>query len=338
MTSSSSPRHGNDPCVSVVIPVYNSGEFLGALYERLTKVLQAAASTYQIVLVDDCSPDDTWSKVSELASQDPRITALHLRKNAGYDNAVMAGLRFAQHPLIVIMDDDAQHAPEDIPDLIKGIESGYDAVYAAFGKKHQSGFKNAGSWLNGRIAEIIIQKPRGLYLSPFKILRRDVAQEVVKYSGPYPYVDALIFRVTASIDQIEVPHHDRVTGTGAHGLIRSLRIMLNFVTTSSILPLRVAILGGLAISLVSAVSAIALVLANLLFGYGLDAPGWTSIILITMLLGGGQLMAIGIVGEYVGRTFLNLSGRPQYVVGEVLGASPTPGDESSISATHPMPY
>jgi glycosyltransferase involved in cell wall biosynthesis len=309
------PAH---PRLSVVVPVYNSSDILVSLHQRLTTVLAALCDDYELVLVDDDSPDGSWRVLQRLADEDARVVAVRLRKNAGYDNALLAGLRQARHELVVIMDDDLQHAPEDIPALLGKLSAGYDVVYAHFGRKRQTAFKNLGSWLNGKLAEIVLAKPRGLYLSPFKILRREIVSEIVRYTGPYPYVDGFILRATSSITQVDVVHHARASGHGHHGLIRSMRILLNFMTTFSLLPLRIATIGGLVLSLLAAATGLALVVANLFFGFGLDATGWTSIMLVGIVLGAAQLMAIGIVGEYVGRAYLNLSARPQYVVGDVV--------------------
>jgi polyisoprenyl-phosphate glycosyltransferase len=306
--------------LSVVIPVYKSSEILPSLHARLTAVLHEMCDDYEIVLVDDDSPDASWSVLCRLAGQDEHLVAVHLRRNAGYDNALLAGLRVARHDLVVLMDDDLQHAPEDIPTLVQKISAGYDVVYGRFDKKQQSVLKNIGSWANGKLAEIVLHKPRGLYLSPFKILRRELIAEIVRYEGPFPYLDGFILRATSSIAEVGLVHHRRAAGRGQHGLIRSTRILVNFLTTFSLLPLRVATIGGLVLSIIAAATGMVLVLANVFFGFGLDSPGWTSIVLVTIVLGGGQLMAIGIVGEYVGRTYLKLSGRPQYVIGEVRRA------------------
>jgi undecaprenyl-phosphate 4-deoxy-4-formamido-L-arabinose transferase len=318
------------PCLSVVVPVYNSSEILPSLHARLSAVLRALCDDYELVLVDDDSTDASWQVLLRLADDDDHVTAVHLRRNAGYDNALLAGLRQARHEPVVVMDDDLQHAPEDIPALARALSSGYDVVYANFPRKRQSVIKNVGSWLNGRIAEIVLDKPRDLYLSPFKILRGEIVAEVVRYTGPYPYVDGFILRATSSISQLDVVHHDRASGHGHHGLLRSIRILLNFITTFSLLPLRIATIGGLVLSLLAALSGLALVLANLFAGVGLGAPGWTSIILVAIILGAAQLMAIGVVGEYVGRSYL--SARPQYVLGDVASRRRrAAGDPSAVS-------
>ena len=303
--------------LSVVVPVYNSSEILPSLHARLTTVLREICVEYELVLVDDASPDDSWPVLCALAEKDDQVVAVHLRRNAGYDAALLAGLRHTRYDLVVLMDDDLQHAPEDIPALVAKIASGYDVVYGRFDKKQQTLLKNIGSWVNGKLAEIVVRKPRGLYLSPFKVMRREIITEIVGYDGPYPYLDGFILRATSSIGEVSLVHHRRAAGEGQHGLIRSTGILVNFLTTFSLLPLRVATLGGLALSLIAAVTGLVLVLANVFLGFGLDSPGWTSIVLVTIILGGGQLMAIGIVGEYVGRTYLKLSGQPQYVVGDV---------------------
>jgi undecaprenyl-phosphate 4-deoxy-4-formamido-L-arabinose transferase len=232
----------------------------------------------------------------------------------------MAGLNFVQGRIVVIMDDDLQHFPEDIPALLKAMEGDCDVAYAGFPLKKQSLLKNLGSWLNDRVANIIIDKPRSLYLSPFKAVRLEVVDEIVKYAGPFPYIDGLIFQITSAICEIPIEHHARARGKGNHGLIRSVRIWLNFCTTFSILPLRASVYFGFFISAAAFFySARALYLRML----GGAAPeGWLTIVLGIALLGGIQLIALGVIGEYIGRTYMNINRKPQFVVKETLNLAP----------------
>jgi polyisoprenyl-phosphate glycosyltransferase len=312
--------------ISIVIPVYNSEEIVDELYRRLTKALGLITTNYEIIYVNDCSPDNSWEKISRIAESDNHIKAILLRKNVGYDNALMAGLRYAGKTYVVIMDDDLQYAPEDIQYLLKYIKKGYDVVYGDLLNKRDSITKKLGSWFNGKIARIILKKPANIYLSPFKIFRNEIAHEIIKYDGPFPYIDGLIFQVTSSIDQVIVSHFKRASGSGGHGLFRSLRIMMNFCTTFSILPLRISTVTGFIISLVAFSFSITLIVWKLWFN--IDVEGWASIMLGILGMGGIQLMSLGILGEYIGRAYLNINRKPQYVIKDRLNASsPCPGQK-----------
>lgn len=305
--------------LSIVIPVYNSAEILQELHKRLTTSLKTISLKYEIIMINDYSPDNSWQKLESIAVEDSHIKAVNLRKNVGYDNAVMAGLSLVSgRKYVITMDDDLQHAPEDIPELINMAEKNHDVVYANFSNREYSLFKRIGSWGNDKLAQIIIHKPTHIYLSPFKILRREVVDEIVKYSGPFPYVDGLIFQVTSSISQIAVQHNKRVSGEGGHDLYRSLRIVFNFCTMFSILPLRVSSMMGLVISVLSGLYCFGLVLWKV---FGGQAPeGWATIVGGIALMGGIQLMSLGVLGEYVGRSYMNANRRPQFVIKEIVTA------------------
>jgi undecaprenyl-phosphate 4-deoxy-4-formamido-L-arabinose transferase len=228
----------------------------------------------------------------------------------------MAGLNHCSGEYVVIMDDDLQHSPYDIPLLVEQCKTGFDICYANFARKRQKWWKNVGSWLNGKLAEILINKPTRLYLSPFQALRQEVVQEIIKYSGPYPYVQGLILRVTSNYTQIDIKHHARHAGTGNFNFVRSVTVFIKLATTFSVVPLRVA-------SIVGSVSA---VLGFLMIPYHLYVylitneivEGWTSLMIILLVIGGLILLSLGMLGEYVGRMYLNINESPQFVVKQVL--------------------
>jgi undecaprenyl-phosphate 4-deoxy-4-formamido-L-arabinose transferase len=300
--------------VSVVVPVYKSKEILPHLVDRLTRAFSEAGCPYEIICVCDCSPDGSWEQLVQIAKRDPHLKAVLLRRHFGYDSAIMAGFAHVRGNYVVTMDDDLQHAPEDIPKLRSALEQGYDVVYAHFPERRQHLLKNLGSWLNGLLGRIVLGKERGLYLSPFKIMRREVVDEVRRYVGPFPYVDGLLLTITASIGQVTVEHHQRFSGHGNHTLVPSLRIWLNHATGFSIIPLRLASYLGLLVSMVAFALIVFLIIWRLFEG---QAPeGWASSIVLYTFLGGIQLLALGLVGEYLGRAYLTLSRFPQFVVKE----------------------
>lgn len=303
--------------ISVVIPVYRSEEILPDLCRRLETAL-AKLGDYEVVFSVDASPDRSFEVLKAAAAKNPRLKPILLRKNVGYDNAIMAGLNFVKGDWIVTMDDDLQHAPEDIGTLLEAAKAGSDVVYAGFPVKKQSLVKNVGSAFNDYAARVIIKKPSDIYLSPFKIIARPVVDEIVKYGGPFPYIDGLIFQITSAISQVPIEHHARASGEGNHGILRSVRIWLNFTTTFSILPLRASVYLGFAVSCAAFLLA-ARVLYIKLTG-GADVEGWVSIMLGITLLGGIQLIALGVLGEYIGRSYLNINRKPQFVVKEKINA------------------
>ena len=307
--------------LSVVIPVYNSESIVLELHRRLTSVLRTFDDPYEIILVNDGSPDHSWEKIKSIATFDSHVKAISLRRNFGYDNALMAGLNFVSYSYVVIMDDDLQHAPEDISQLLSEIEKGYDVVYGNFLVKNQSLIKSMGSWLVGKLAQLILNKPAYLQITSYKILHKEIVNGIVKYGGPYPYIDGLIFQMTSSIHRIMITHHPRTISKGGHGILPSMRILFNFCTTFSILPLRIAVILGLTISILAGIFSVGLVIIKLWFGY-YSEEGWTSIILAITILGGIQLMGLGLLGEYVGRTYMNINCQPQFVIKETISIEP----------------
>ena len=297
--------------ISVVIPVYNSQECLPELVRRLTKALDALDRRYEILLVNDGSPDKSWQVIVDLCQVYGTLKGINLRRNFGQDNAIMAGLNYASGEVIVIMDDDLQHDPDDIGALLAGLEKGYDVCYALFERKRQSWLKNLGSRFNDKVANLILKKPKHIYLSPFKAIVREVVDEIIKYDGPFPYVDGLLFRVTRSITRVPVAHHERFAGAGNYTLVKAIRVWLRLATNFSLVPLRLATCLGFLSSGMGFGLAAYFIIRKLMGGSPL---GWASTIVTILFLGGVQLITLGIIGEYVGRTFLHGSREPQFVV------------------------
>ena len=301
---------------SVVIPVYNSADCIEELINRLVDVLDDIENKYEIILINDYSKDSSWEKIVECCNENNNIIGINFRKNFGQDNAIMAGLKYSSGKSIIIMDDDLQHDPMDIPSLLDKLNKGSDVVYANFLSKKQSLIKNIGSWFNGKIANIIINKPKEIYLSPFKAINRSIIIEILKYNGPYPYIDGLIFRVTRNINQISIQHHKRFSGKGNYGLIKSIGVWLKLATNFSVLPLRISTTLGFLSSGVGFVVGSVFIIQQLIYN---NAPaGWASNVVIVLFIGGIQLISLGLIGEYVGRLFLHHSEEPQFTIYEII--------------------
>jgi undecaprenyl-phosphate 4-deoxy-4-formamido-L-arabinose transferase len=302
--------------LSIVVPVYGSESCLSKLASRVHKDVGENFESYELILVNDNSPDGSWNVIVGLTEKYNFITGVDLRKNVGQDNAIMAGLHHAKGDVIIIMDDDLQHDPSDINSLYQEAQKGFDVVYAQFEKKEQALWKNLGSWFNDRMAVLVLKKPRNVYMSPYKAIRREVVNEIIKYEGPYSYVDGIIFAVTSNFSQIPASHHTRFSGTGNYNLIKSVRVWLKLVTGFSVIPLRLATILGGVISIFSFLFASYFVF-EALFLEQIPA-GWPSLIVSIFFLGGIQLVGIGMVGEYIGRIFITQNRLPQYTIKKII--------------------
>ncbi len=304
------------PKISVVVPVYNSQDCLEELMRRLTQEFERSGRSHEVILVNDSSVDGSWGKIVELSKTYHSLRGINLRRNFGQDNAIMAGLRNAQGRTIVIMDDDLQHNPADMEKLICKVEEGSDVCYARFPRKKQDWWKNLGSCLADRMANVLLGKPKHVYMSPYKAISRAVAEEVARYEGPFPYIDGLLFRVTREITQIDVEHHERFMGHSNYNPMSSIGVWLKLVTGFSLGPLRLATYIGFAFSFIGLGLAVYFAIHKFMVP---ESPlGWASTIVAILVLGGIQLGCLGLIGEYLGRVFLHLNRRPQYVVKETV--------------------
>lgn len=317
-----------DPELSVVIPAYGSADILPRLIEALEEALPQAVGSqgFEVILVHDCGPDDTWPLIVDLVRSRPWLRGIDLGRNAGQHNAIMAGLSRARGRYIVTMDDDLQHDPADIPRVLERLHSGADACYVQFESRKHAYWKRLGSAFNDRVARWLLRKPAGLYLSPFRGLRRSVRNEMLRYQGPFVYLDGLILQSTSHIDTVQARHHARVDGKSGYSLRKSISLWLQMATSFSVAPLRLASLAGIAFSLLGFLAAVVLVLDKLL--HPDMVVGWTSLIVVVLLIGGVQLLALGVIGEYVGRVLLNVGNRPQFVIRRCANLEPA-GDQDS---------
>jgi len=317
--------------LSIVVPVYRSAPCLPELARRIEDTVGRHVSPYELILVNDDSPDESWKVITRLAGDHPAVVGVNLRRNVGQDNAIMAGLRTSSGRIVIIMDDDLQHDPDDIVVLVEEIRRGRDVVYARFAHKRQAVWKNLGSWFNDVVATVTLGKPANVYMSPYKAIRREVVDEIVKYQGPYPYLDGLIFTITSNIAEVPATHHRRFAGRSNFNLIRSITVWLKVVTGFSVIPLRFAMLLGAAMSASAFLLAIYYVVQTLLLSQ--QPAGYPSIIVSVLFIGGVQLIGLGAVGEYVGRIFITQNSRPQFTVKEVRrGGDPVqPENETLVS-------
>ena len=306
--------------LSVVIPVYNSARIVPELAQRVAAAMDRLQDIreYEVILVNDASTDASWQAIERVCELQPQFRGLNLRRNAGQHNAIMAGLRHSTGDVIVVMDDDLQHAPEDIGKLYATVRNGSDVCYAAFQEPRQALWKTLGSRFRDFTARHLLGVPRGVRISSFKGISGDVAREATKYDGPFPYVDGLLMMATSNVATVAVEHHPRREGRGNYGLGESIQLWTKVAMNFSILPLRLASWLGLAFSALGFVAAGYLVFQKLVYD-DIPVPGWSSLVVVILIAGGVQLLALGTIGEYLGRAYVQLNRKPQYVVKTTKG-------------------
>jgi len=306
--------------ISVIIPVFDSQETIGGLIDELVPIL--GEYVFEIILVDDCSHDRSREICMEKCEQYRNyVKYFRLSKNFGEHSAVIAGLNQAVGEFALIMDDDFQNPPEEVPKIIEYMfKNKFDVLYTYYDEKKHSYLRNAGSRFNNWVFGLLLKKPKSLYLSSFKCINRFIINEIIKYRGPYPYIDGLILRVTSNIGQILVVHHERRAGKSKYTIRKLIALWINMFVNFSVAPLRISfLLGGML-----AFSGLTMVLFFLIDIYLLHPQGplpsgWLSLLVSIIIFSGAQLMFLGLIGEYIGRLFLSDNGTPQFVIREHYG-------------------
>lgn len=306
--------------VSVVIPVYNSEATIEKLVDEVIQILSKHYQALEIILVNDGSPDNSHHCALNAYNKYPSIVKyIYLARNYSEHNAVMCGLNYVSGDCVAIIDDDFQNPPGEIIKLVEKLREGYDVVYSRYEEKKHHWFRNFGSDFNDWVATKLLKKPKGLYLSSFKVMRKSLVESIIKYTGPYPYIDGILLRSTNRISSQIVNHESREEGKSNYTLGRLVSLWLNMFTGFSIVPLRFASFVGIFMSLLTPFLIIFYIISYAVGGVFVKQvipPGWASIIILINFFGGLQLMVLGVMGEYLGRTFLTSNQSPQFIVRE----------------------
>lgn len=312
--------------LSFVIPCYRSEKTIrDVVTEIKNTMLKQAITDYEIILISDASPDHVYQTICEMNQDDYRIKGCEFAKNYGQHAALMAGLRMSKGDIVVCLDDDGQTPPDEAFKLIKALEDGADVAYAKYANKKHSRFRNFGSIVNSKMTEIMLDKPHELYLSSYFAAKRFVVDEIIKYENPYPYLMGLVLRTTQNVVNVEISHRDRENGKSGYTLRKLLVLWVNGFTAFSVKPLRIATLMGIFFALIGFIYAIWAVVNRFI---NPAAPmGWTSTIIILLVLGGMILFVLGLIGEYIGRIYISINNAPQYVIREKTTMLEETGDE-----------
>lgn len=305
--------------ISFVIPCYRSAVTLPGVVREIKETMETMDSyAYEIILVNDGSPDNTLDVIRKLCSENDLITGISLAGNFGQHAALMAGFHHCRGDIVVCLDDDGQTPACEVDRLLAGLEKGADVVYARYSHKHHSGFRNLGSRINELMTRIMLGKPKNLYLSSYFAARRFVIDEMIRYEYAYPYVIGLVLRTTKNIVNADVNHRDRQDGKSGYTLKKLLGLWFNGFTAFSVKPLRIATVAGV-------------ICAFCGFGYGIYTIikkifirppelviGFSALMSVIVFMGGMIMLMMGMIGEYMGRMYISMNNSPQFVIREVI--------------------
>lgn len=295
--------------LSVIIPVYNAEQSIYELVRTITDVLHL--DQMEIILVNDGSRDNSEKICEQIANENTKVKFISLRRNFGEHNAVLCGLNYSEGDYAVIVDDDFQNPPSEIVKLLEEAEKGYDVVYSKYHQKKHGLFRNIVSRIANQVANMLMTKPKDLYLSSFKIIRKEVIREIIKYKGPFPYIDGLVLRTTNNITSIYIDHHERMMGKSNYTLTKLFSLYLNMFLNFSVKPLRIFTVSGAFIFILGIILSIYFIISKLT---SQEVQGWTSIVILILLLSGFQIIFLGLIGEYLGKQYMDQNNTPQWVV------------------------
>lgn len=325
----------NNTLISFVIPCYRSQGTIETVINEIRETINQKNATvrhseqssegtaakiparvfsYEIILVNDCSPDDVWSVIKRLVAEDHNIKGICLAKNFGQHCALMAGYAQATGDYVVSLDDDGQTPACETFKLVDELEKGYDVVYGYYEHAKQHLFRRFGSWTNKKMAEAIIGQPKTLKTTSFFIMKKFIVEEIVKYPHPFAYISGLVFRATKNLGNVEVGHRLRLEGESGYTIAGLIRLWINGFTAFSVKPLRAATFIGFLCAIIGLIAGGFVVYEKLM---NPAVPlGYTSLLASMLFIGGMIMLLLGLIGEYVGRIYISINHSPQYVIRE----------------------
>ncbi len=305
--------------ISFVIPCYQSARTIEKVVAEIQDTMASIPKyVYDIFLVNDCSPDDTYEVIKALCAKYNNITGISLARNFGQHAALMAGLRRSDGDIVVCLDDDGQTPANEVGKLLEGIENGSDVVYASYENKQHSAFRNFGTWMNDIMTRMMLGKPKELHLTSYFAAKRFVVDSMLQYENSYPYIIGLVLRATRNISNVPVKHRSREVGTSGYTMKKLLGLWFNGFTAFSILPLRIATITGVTFAGAGFIYGIYTIVKKFV---NPEVPlGFSSLMAAVVFIGGMLMIMLGLIGEYIGRIYISINNSPQYVVKEEVGS------------------
>jgi glycosyltransferase involved in cell wall biosynthesis len=301
--------------ISIVIPVYNSETILEKLILEIETVFKDKSLSYELVLVNDGSKDNSWEKLKELVQKHKYLTVINLLKNYGQHNAIFCGFHYTRGNYVVTMDDDLQNPPSEISKLYEKINEGYDVVFGRFIRKQHAGVRKLGTKIVGYLNTKIFDKPSDIKLTNFRIIRKEVIQRIIQYKTTYPYIPGLVILFSERIGNTLVEHKKRSEGKSNYTLMRILKLVGSILFNYSSFPIRIVSMIGFFIALLSFIVGIMYILRNLIVG--IEVQGWTTLIVLISFLGGYIILMLGMLGEYIGRMNKQMSSSKSYTISDI---------------------
>ncbi len=304
--------------LSFVIPCYRSQNTILKVVDEIERTVKTRDGyDYEIILVNDCSPDDVWSVIADLARRNSRVTAINLAKNFGQHSALLAGYNHCSGDYVISLDDDGQTPADELYKLVDKLDEGFDVVYASYGEVHQNIIRRLGSNFAKAMSDYMFDiKGDKNHGSSYYIAKKFIIDEMIKYKNPYPYMGGLILRVTRNIGFVFVTHRDRMEGRSGYSFKGLVNLWLNGFTAFSVKPLRIGSYVGFLSSILGILYAIYIIIKKLFINPDLQT-GWSSIISVIMIIGGIIMLMLGLIGEYIGRIYICINNSPQYVIKEI---------------------
>lgn len=299
-------------CVSVVIPVYKAERYLKELYSRLIGVLTGICDDFEVIMVEDCGGDRSWDIIVELSMKDHRVKGIQLSRNFGQHNALLCGIRSAKSEVIVTMDDDLQHPPEEVPKLLSKIAEGYDVVYGRPIKEQHVFWRDVASQVTKMALKSAMGAKTARDVSAFRAFRTQLRDAFANYQSPFVSIDVLLTWATTNFAAIAVQHDPRLTGESHYTFRKLVAHALNMMTGFSTLPLQISSVIGFALTLFGLI-VLTYVIGRFLI-HGSSVPGFPFLASVIAIFSGAQLFALGIIGEYLARMHFRTMEKPPYAI------------------------
>lgn len=303
--------------ISFVIPCYGSENTIEAVVDEIIDVVsQKSEYDYEIIAVNDCSPDNVLNKLYYLSNRNKKVKVINFAKNMNRPGAVMAGLNYAKGDYVVVMDDDGQCPMNNFWQLLQPLLDGHDVSIDSYPERKQSIFKDFGTLVNKKMTQFILDRPKDMQFTNFMVMKSYIVKEITNYKNPYPYYTGLLLRTTSDIINVQMDERERFSGNTTFTFGKMLGMWLNGLTAFSIKPLRLSSLVGVICAIIGFIFGLVTIIRKLVVPD--ISVGWSSTVSIMLFIGGLIMLMLGMIGEYIGRIYISINNSPQYVVKETI--------------------